>query len=144
MKPLGEGVPSLIPQIAKELRTALEAELSPLGITAQQGAVLMRAALGERSPRQLAYLVGTDTAGMTRLIDRLVAKGLLVRSAHPEDRRAVVVEPTEQGRALLPSVFPVFGRVGGQLLAGFSEEEQAQATALLARMLANLSGGEGA
>ncbi len=132
-------MPSLIPQIAKELRTALESELAPLGLTTQQGAVLMRAALGERSPRQLAQLVGTDTAGMTRLIDRLVAKGLLARSAHPQDRRAVVVEPTEEGRALLPSVFPVFGRVGGRLLDGFSEEETAQATALLRRMLDNLS-----
>ncbi|WP_308164742.1 MarR family winged helix-turn-helix transcriptional regulator [Nonomuraea sediminis] len=140
MKPLGEGVPSLIPQLARELRAALEAELASLGITTQQGAVLMRAALGERAPAQLASLVGTDTAGMTRLLDRLEAKGLVTRGRHPEDRRAVVIEVTEEGRALLPRVFPIYGGVANRLLDGFTDEEQAQATDLLKRMLTNLTG----
>lgn len=138
MKPFGEGVPSLIPQIARELRTALEAELAALGLTTQQGAVLMRVALGENIQNQLAQLVGTDTAGMSRLVDRLEAKGLVTRERHPDDRRSTVVAVTEAGRELLPQVMPTFGRVGTRLLDGFSEEEKAQATALLIRMRDNL------
>lgn len=138
MKPFGEGVPSLIPQIARELRTALEAELAALGLTTQQGAVLMRVALGENIQNQLAQLVGTDTAGMSRLVDRLEAKGLVTRERHPDDRRSTVVAVTEAGKELLPQVMPTFGRVGTRLLDGFSEEEKAQATALLIRMRDNL------
>ncbi|WP_084961521.1 MarR family winged helix-turn-helix transcriptional regulator [Thermoactinospora rubra] len=136
---LGEGVPSLIPKLARELRALLDAELAPLGLTTQQGAVLMRAALGENKPNQLAALVGTDTAGMTRLVDRLEAKGLVARVPNPADRRSVVIEPTEAGKALLPRVMPAFGKVGGRLLAGFSEEDRATATELLTRMLRNLT-----
>ncbi|NUR91969.1 MAG: MarR family transcriptional regulator [Nonomuraea sp.] len=138
MKSWGEGVHSLIPQLARQLRSALDGELSALGITTQQGAVLMRVALGENAPAQLAALVGTDTAGMTRLVDRLEAKGLLSRARHERDRRAVVLELTAEGRALLPSIFPVYGRVGARLVDGLSAEEQAQAAALLAKMSENL------
>ncbi|MFI6319690.1 MarR family winged helix-turn-helix transcriptional regulator [Nonomuraea sp. NPDC050556] len=134
----GEAAPSLIPQLARLLRTALEAELDELGLTTQQGAVLMRVALGENTQIQLAQLVGTDTAGMSRLVDRLVAKGLVTREANPDDRRSSVVVPTEAGKALLPWVMPLYGKVGARLLDGFTEEEKDQATALLLRMRENL------
>jgi DNA-binding MarR family transcriptional regulator len=42
------------------------------------------------------------------------------------------------GRALLPRLPPIFGRVTGQLLAGFTAEEIDQLTAMLRRMLVNL------
>jgi DNA-binding MarR family transcriptional regulator len=49
---------------------------------------------------------------------------------------------TAAGRALIPHLAPIFGRVNRQLLAGFSEEEVQQITAMLQRMLDNLRGGE--
>jgi DNA-binding MarR family transcriptional regulator len=75
---------------------------------------------------------------MTRLLDRLEAKGLARRRANPDDRRALVIEVTEEGRALVPRVVPVFGRAARNLLTGFSAVEIGQATGLLQRMLANL------
>ncbi|MEQ4724148.1 hypothetical protein [Nonomuraea sp. B19D2] len=54
----------------------------------------------------------------------LAAKGLVARARQPEDRRSVLIDPTEAGLALLPSIFPIFGGVGGRLLAGFSADEQ--------------------
>lgn len=136
-------MPSLIPQLARELRAQVEASLAPLGLTAQQGAVLMRVALGENAPHQLAVLVGTDTAGMTRLLDRLAAKGLVRRSPHPSDRRAQIVDVTDAGKELLPRVFPAFGQVGERLMAGLSADDQKLATQLLRRMLTNLHRDEG-
>jgi DNA-binding MarR family transcriptional regulator len=47
---------------------------------------LLHASPQPTSPSRLAELVGTDTAGMTRL-DRLEAKGLLRRRRHADDRR---------------------------------------------------------
>jgi DNA-binding MarR family transcriptional regulator len=83
-------------------------------------------------------LLGTDTAGMTKLLDRLQAKELIQRQRHPADRRAVLISLTEQGQALLPRLRPAFGRVTSQLLAGFTEEEITQLTGMLHRILGNL------
>ena len=105
--------------------------------------MLLHTARGEASPNRLAPALGTDTAGMTRLLDRLESKNLVHRSQHPTDRRSVVVELTEQGRELVPHLPPVFGRVTGQLLAGFSATELDQLTAMLTRMLDNLRGEPG-
>jgi DNA-binding MarR family transcriptional regulator len=135
---LGGG--SLVHQVARELNTALDRQLAPFDLTAQQAALLLRAARQETSPSQLKALLGTDTAGMTRLLDRLEAKGLLNRRRHPDDRRSIVIEPTDQARALIPRVAPIFRRVNGQLLAGLTEPEVTQLTTTLQRMLDNIRG----
>ncbi|MFF0311326.1 MarR family winged helix-turn-helix transcriptional regulator [Streptosporangium sp. NPDC004379] len=136
---LGGG--SLVNQVGRELRAAVEARLAPFGVTAQQAALLLHAARGEAGPGRLAAELGTDTAGMTRLLDRLEVKGLVRRRRSPEDRRAVVVEVTAEGRELVPALAPVFGRVARRLLDGFSAEEVEHLTGLLGRMLANLDAG---
>ncbi|MFF4772905.1 MarR family winged helix-turn-helix transcriptional regulator [Microtetraspora fusca] len=138
---LGGG--SLINQVGRDLRTAVEGMLAPYGVTSQQAALLMRAARGESSPNRLASHLGTDTAGMTRLLDRLEAKGLVGRRRNPGDRRSIVVELTEEGRALVPRLAPVFGRASVRLLAGFSEEEVRGLAGMLRRMLENLHAAPG-
>lgn len=134
---LGGG--SLLNQVGRELTTAVERQLAPLGLTAQQAAVVLHASAGPATPRRLAELVGTDTAGMTRLLDRLTDKGLVRRTPHPEDRRSLLVELTDSGRALVPSLPPVFGRVTNKLFTGFTPAEITQVTTLLERMLINLT-----
>ncbi|MPZ85318.1 MAG: MarR family transcriptional regulator [Actinophytocola sp.] len=137
---LGGG--SLLNQVARELGTALERQLAPLEVTSQQAALLLNAARQQASPNQLAAKLGTDAAGMTRLLDRLADKGLLVRRGNPDDRRSVVIELTGKGKALVPRLGPCFGRVTSRLLDGFTAEEIEQVTALLGRMLDNLGTGK--
>jgi DNA-binding MarR family transcriptional regulator len=133
---LGGG--SLLNQVGRELRTAVDAQLGPLGLTSQQASLLTLAARRSTSPAALLDEVGVDTAGMTRLLDRLAAKGLIERVRHPDDRRSVVIELTPAGRALVPQLPPIFGRVTTALLAGFSATEIEQLSAMLLRILANL------
>jgi DNA-binding MarR family transcriptional regulator len=82
--------------------------------------------------------VGTDTAGMTKLLDRLEAKGLVGRRPNPDDRRSVLIEPTARGLTLAPQLTPVFGEVARQAFQGFSDDEAAKLTFLLRRIAANL------
>ncbi len=131
---------SLVPRVARELNSALDRQLAGFDLTAQQAVLLLAAARQRVSPSQLKDRLGTDTAGMTRLLDRLEAKGLLVRGRHPDDRRAIIIEPTEAGRALVPRLAPIFRRVNGQLLAGLGEDDIRQLTTTLQRMLDNLRG----
>ena len=136
---LGGG--ALLNQVGRALNTAAERLLAPLGLTAQQAALLLHAAARARSPSQLTELLGTDTAGMTRLLDRLQDKGLLRRTRHQVDRRSIVIELTPRGRAMVPKLPPIFGRISTQVFTGFSAEEITQVTDLLHRMLDNLTVG---
>jgi DNA-binding MarR family transcriptional regulator len=49
----------------------------------------------------LAALAGVSQPTMTELLGRLDRDGLVARDAHPEDRRAVHVSISQQGRAFL-------------------------------------------
>ncbi len=139
MQAIGGG--SLLHQLARDVTMTLDRRLAPLGLTAQQAALLHNASASGASPGQLRDAVGTDTAGMTRLLDRLEAKGLLTRRPNPADRRSVLVEPTEAGLALVPRLVPLFSEVAGQLFAGFSDDETASFTSFLRRMSENLTQG---
>lgn len=132
------GGASLLHQLARDVTTKLDRRLAPFGVTTQQAALLHNAASGGASPSQLMEAVGTDTAGMTKLLDRLEAKGLVERRPNPSDRRSVVIEPTESGLALVPRLSPVFGEVANQLFDGFSDDEVATLTSSLRRMGENL------
>ena len=77
------GGASLLHQLARDVTTTLDRRLAPLGVTTQQAALLHNAASGGASPSQLMEAVGTDTAGMTKLLDRL-------QSFQDTDRRFAV------------------------------------------------------
>ena len=136
MQLLGGG--SLLHQVVRDVNTKLDRRFASFGLTTQQAALLLSAAGGGSSPRQLMSVVGTDTAGMTKLLDRLEGKGLVKRCPNPDDRRSVLVEPTERGLTMVPQLAPVFGEVTGQLFEGFADEEIASFTSSLRRMRGNL------
>ncbi|MEI3843317.1 MULTISPECIES: MarR family winged helix-turn-helix transcriptional regulator [Microbacterium] len=62
--------------------------------------VIMRAQQrGEvATPKLIAQEVGISSASTTKLVDRLVAGGHLIRSAHPTDRRTVAIRVTASTR----------------------------------------------
>ena len=54
---------------------------------------------GPRTAGELATATGLRPAATTALIDRLTTKGFVQRTASPTDRRRVLVEMTDEGRA---------------------------------------------
>ncbi|MEU3888998.1 MarR family transcriptional regulator [Streptomyces sp. NPDC029041] len=54
----------------------------------------------EISQRRLADDLTLTSSGITRLVDRMEATGLVRRVPAPGDRRSVLVEPTGQGRTV--------------------------------------------
>ncbi|MFC8676985.1 MarR family winged helix-turn-helix transcriptional regulator [Streptomyces griseorubiginosus] len=70
------------------------------GLTGTEFEVLLRLA---RQPQnratnaRLAQELSVDSGGLTRLIARMEAAGLLTRHPHPDDRRATLLEPTPHG-----------------------------------------------
>ena len=131
---------TLVVRLARELRTALDQAFAPWQLTSQQAGVLVHVYGGQDSPTELARLLGTDAAGMTRMIDRLESKGLLERRDHPGDRRAKVVALTRAGRRLVPELPAVFEEVGARLVGDLPPDDVLD---LLGTLLANLVGHEG-
>lgn len=86
------------------LNRRLRRELSPLGITGGQAALLhaVRTNPGV-GIRELAELEGVSTPAMTAYVDRLQAAGLLARRRSERDRRRVELELTEDGVRVLRS-----------------------------------------
>lgn len=120
----------------------MDRQLAPFDLTAQQAALLLHVSRQPAvSPSQLMKALGTDTAGMTRLADRLQSKHMIERHPNPQDRRSVLIALTERGRALVPRLGPVFGRVITQLFNDFSGDEVGTLTAMLERMARNLAAG---
>jgi DNA-binding MarR family transcriptional regulator len=131
-------VSALVFHLGRQLRTALDRRLTSHGLTSQQAALLLLSRLlREPNPNKMAERLGTDTAGMTRLIDRLEKKGLIFRKTSPEDRRSIVIVLGPKSKHMLPRLIPEFRDVEDSVLDGFSKHEVGQLTSMLRRLLKN-------
>lgn len=92
----------LILAIQREGNRLLAAELRPLGVTPSQAEVLR--VLRDHGPLTLSALGGLlvcETGNSpSRLVDRLVAQGLVLRDTDPDDRRYLALSLTTEGKAL--------------------------------------------
>ena len=110
-------------------------------ITAEEWAMLML--LWARAPQsmgQLAAMSLRDRTTVTRLIDSMVKKGLLERTAAPGDRRSVLVDLGAKGRALEAPLTAIVSDFIAQATRGLSPDEIALANGVLEKMTANILG----
>lgn len=106
------------------------------GLTSAQWGPLMRMRLsGVATVAELARWSQVDAGAMTRLLDRLEAKGLCKRVRSTKDRRVVRVEITRAGEAAIAGVPAVLAEVMNAHLAGFSKTEWKALKGYLQRML---------
>ena len=123
-------------RLARDLRTALDQAFAPTGLTSQQAGLLIHVYTGVTSPKAAGELLGTDSAGMTRMVDRLAAKGLLERIADTGDRRAIALRLTPAGRKLVRTLPGIFEHVAARLMVGLDPDHLLSE---LGRMVANLA-----
>jgi MarR family 2-MHQ and catechol resistance regulon transcriptional repressor len=109
-----------------------EADVARHGLTIAEFAILE--ALYHRGPLLLGELqrkILVSSGGVTYLVDRLEAKGLVERQECPSDRRARYAALTAAGDKLVARIFPEHARRIVSTLSGLTKAEQIQATALL-------------
>jgi len=124
---------------ALDQELAQDPDLAPLEISAAQYTIIsVLAKRGVDSAAQLCKDLSYDAGAMTRMIDRLEAKGLVNRRRCPEDRRLMKLELTEEGLAALPKLRECSVRVLNRLLRGFSLAEARQIEGFMVRMLQNI------
>ena len=134
-----ESVGYLMRRILTAVSQAVEGQMSePGGPTYPQWIPLHKLHMGTATTvAELARECLLDAGAMTRLLDRLEAKGLCRRVRSVEDRRVVNIELTDEGRAAARQVPEILARVQNEHLAGFSEAEWEQLKGLLRRILDN-------
>ena len=142
---------ALLSRVRVEMLAALDRELTAdrrlasLGMSAAQYIVIASLA-GPQEPKSAADLckgLSYDAGAMTRMLDRLEAKGLIRRTRSLEDRRLMNLELTEEGRAAYPRMREISLLIANRFLHGFSKAEARQLEALLLRMLENAAGETG-
>ena len=93
------------------------------------------------SQQQIARAVGIEGPTLTRHLDQLERAGLVRRVAHPDDRRAVRVEPTEAGLALQARMLEVVIAFNRRLTAGLTQNDLGHLRELLDALEANVREG---
>ena len=86
------------------------------------------------TPATLAEHAGVTRATMTGLIDTLEKDHLVVREPDVEDRRAIHVRLTGEGRAVLDGMLPDYFQCVSDILEPLSETERKQLVRLLQKV----------
>ncbi len=124
----------------KSVLARLEPGLSAEGLTATQFGVL-EAILhkGPLTQRELLRKVLTSPGNMTDVVDKLARRGLVSRARSAADRRAVTVDLTAEGRALIEALFPRHARDIAATMDTLTHSELQE----LGRLLRKLGGAAG-
>jgi DNA-binding MarR family transcriptional regulator len=95
-------------------------------LTGTQASVLGTAArLGPIRISELAEIEGVNPTMLSRIVAKLEESGLLHRHPDPDDRRAALVEPTAEGRALQQRLRDERSRLLAEHLAELPQEHEA-------------------
>lgn len=108
-------------------------------LTFSQYITLKKLAEGTSGASDLARAAELNPGAMTRLLDKLEARGMVAREADPNDRRALHIRLTDAGRAIWGDIDQCGMRVRNTALAGMSDSERNALTALLERVRDNLT-----
>jgi len=120
------------------MRREVDRRMAQHGLTDAQWKPLWMLKLGRASNAiELAREMDIDAGAVTRMLDRLEAKGLIERERSEADRRVVHLRLTAAGEAVAKKLPYVLAAVNNDFLRGFSEAEWKQLRRLLSRMAEN-------
>ena len=122
-------IPFIVPAIERAthmLALWVERVFHELRLTQAEAHVL--AYLASHAPCSINDLhrsFGHKRSTLTSILDRLEERGWIVRGAHPESRRLVLVELTEAGRAVARQVSTALRALEGRVLARTGDADAA-------------------
>jgi DNA-binding MarR family transcriptional regulator len=130
-----ETLPEAFFSVARRLREASREALAPWDITPSNLRALR--SLGYHGPMRLSELserLHIAPRSATEVVDALESRGLVERHPDPGDRRATLVEVTEQGAGVLDAIQTARGTEAERVFGRLSQTDRAH----LARILRQL------
>lgn len=117
MKQLGE-----LWRCANLYRTA---QYAALGIGSYQDSYLLHICREPGIPQdRLAEVIYVNKSNVARQLASLEEKGFITRTPDPQDRRSLLVYPTQKATDALPAIHNVHRAWNEMVLEGFGEEER--------------------
>ncbi len=115
-------------------------QLAPHGLTEGRFIVLflLDASPQGLAPKDIAEKAGITRATVTGLLDGLERDELIIRHADHDDRRALKIHLTKQGKHTAKIVFEQHSRWIAQIFGNLTIQERIQLTALLEKVSQNL------
>lgn len=137
----GSALGLLLRQARDAMWARMERELAAAGhdLTFSQFITIKKLADGIASVTDLARAADLNPGAMTRLLDKLEARGLIERVADPGDRRALHIHLTQAGTAIWRDIDQCGQRVRERALLGMDEQTREQLTRLLEQVRDNLT-----
>lgn len=130
----------LVHDVARLMRTVYDRRMAPLGLTRSQWWVLNHLYFHEGiSQTEFASLLDIEKATVGRLLDRLEAKGWVVRKADPQDKRTKRVYLTDQVQPTLQIMRDMAAVTRDEAVRSLSKTERTQLRNMLKRMRDDLS-----
>ena len=135
----------LMRRILVSLAQSVESELAGSALTNAQWLPLLKLSSGTASTAaELARHCHLDAGAMTRMLNRLEAKGLCQRSRSASDRRVIDIRLTESGQRAAQTLPGVLSSVLNAHLQGLTATEFETLKTLLQKMLSNAAALHGA
>lgn len=122
--------------VARLLRQAAVSSLARWDLTPSQfRALRVLMHHGSMRPSALSEHLGIAPRSTTEVLDGLAAKDLVERRPDPEDRRATLVVPTEQGGIVGEQIRAARGSASEQVFATLSPDDRATLARILGELL---------
>jgi MarR family 2-MHQ and catechol resistance regulon transcriptional repressor len=111
-------------QTSKAVQERIRLEMSENNLTITEFSVLeVLYHKGKQTIQQVGHSILISSGSMTYVIDKLEQRGLLHRSACPEDRRVIHVTLTENGKELMETIMPKHHELVDYMLGALSNNE---------------------
>lgn len=109
--------------------------LKPYGLTSEQYVIMKSVEENpDVTPTLLSELTFKDKTTITRMIDTLVKKEILIRIPKTDDRRAYRIEWSSKGENIMKKILPLTEEVIQKLRSQFSTAELATFAAVLEKL----------
>jgi MarR family transcriptional regulator, transcriptional regulator for hemolysin len=125
----------LLSQASHALMVELTARLAELGISPRSHCVLSKAMSGELTQGQVADLCALDKTTMVVTLDALERAGLAERRPSGSDRRARIIEVTEEGERVVAAADGIVALTYSDVLASLPEREREGLVDALTRLV---------
>lgn len=135
---LEKAIPFMLARAGARMGNAFAKALKPFGISLSEWRVC---ASLQHSPNQalseLAAHIATDLSALSRIVDRLVVLGLVLREKCDIDGRSVRIALTPAGQALTREIVPLAQHYEAVALSDFSAAEVKVLRSMLLRLYRN-------
>jgi DNA-binding MarR family transcriptional regulator len=139
LDPLTEGIVERIQKLARSFDRSMDETLAETGLDRRSYHVLGKLRkVGppyRRSAGQLADDMGLSSGAMTNRLDRMETAGLVRRVPDPNDRRSILIEPTDEGLAVWDRAVGIAARREAQVASVLVEKERAELHRLLRALM---------